>query len=138
MARNNSEQTIDLRTPNEINELKKLTRIMRTNQTSPEGFFPIDVALQLPIDTVTADTTLDNNYYTVLVTCSSVNITITLPQANTCDGRVYDIKKIDATAYTVIVDGYSAETIDGSATKTITARWMNIQIQSNGTSWFIL
>ncbi len=136
--KNNAEQTIDLRTPNEINELKKLVRIMRTNQTSPAGFFPVDSALQLPIDGVSGDTVLNEDYYTVLVTCSGANITITLPAAATCDGRVYNIKKVDATAFNVIVDANGAELIDGVATQTITAQWDNLMIQSNGTSWFIL
>jgi len=87
----------------------------------------------------TADYTLTASDYTALVTCSSVNITITLPAAaSVVAGKVYNIKKVDATAYTVIIDGDSSETIDGATTFTLTSQYENLTIQSNGSNWFIL
>jgi len=76
--------------------------------------------------------------YTIVVTCSIANITITLPAAVDNTGRIYNIKKVDATAYTVIVDGNGAEEIDGATTQTIVVQYDSLQIQCDGSQWFIL
>jgi len=78
------------------------------------------------------------------VTNESGDITITLPTAassfNSVDGigRIYRIKKIDADADTVTVDGNGSETIDDGTTATLTAQYESITIQSDGSEWWIL
>lgn len=76
--------------------------------------------------------------HTLLVTCSIANITITLPAAVTRRDNVYIVKKLDATAFTVIVDGDGAELIDDAATQTLIAQYDSMQIQCDGTGWWIL
>jgi len=76
--------------------------------------------------------------YTILVNCSSANITITLPAISSCVNKIYNIKKIDNTGYTVIVDGNTSETIDGSLTQIIYTQYESLTIQNNGTNWYIL
>ena len=95
-------------------------------------------SLALPIVSKTADYILTSSDYTCLVTASSVNVTITLPAAAGCSGRIYNIKKLDATVYTVIIDGNSSETIDGALTYSLTSQYESISIQSNGTAWYII
>ena len=95
-------------------------------------------SISLPCVAKTADYTLTDADYTVAVTCSSVNITITLPVVAGCIGRVYNIKKMDATAYTVIVDGAGSETIDGDETQILSGQYDSLQIQSDGTSGWII
>jgi len=73
-----------------------------------------------------------------LVTCSAADITVTLPTAANGDGNIIHIKKLDATAYNVIVDGDGAETIDGSATVTLTTQYQVLTVVSDGTSWHII
>jgi len=85
-----------------------------------------------------ADYTATDSDYTILVTCSIADITITLPAAADNTGRTYNIKKVDATAWTVIVDGNAGELIDGAATQTIIAQYDSLQIQCDGTGWYII
>jgi hypothetical protein len=89
------------------------------------------------ITTITNSTVLDNTYFTVLGNNSS-NITVTLPTASSCTGRVYHLKKISNNANTITINAATGVTIDGSATATITTFNQSVTIQSSGTAWFIL
>ena len=64
-------------------------------------------------------------------------IIITLPTAVSNDGQVYNIKKIDASGNYVTVTPAGAETIDGAATKIMSAQWVNLSIISDGVNWLI-
>jgi hypothetical protein len=91
----------------------------------------------LSITTKTANYTATASDYTIV--CNNAGtITITLPAAAGCSGRVYVVKKISAALNNVTVDGNAAETIDGAATRVLTTQYESVMIQSNGTSWFIL
>src|SRR5690606_3015058 len=69
--------------------------------------------IQLPITTVTANTTLTAAHYTVL--CSNASdITISLPAAAGCTGRVYVVKKTGSNTATVTIDPNGSETVDGA------------------------
>ena len=87
----------------------------------------------LPIRTVVSNTTLDQNDYTIL---ANANVTISLPSAIDCNGRIYIIKKTTVVAGSVTIDGNGAQTIDGSLTVTITAQNDVVVIQSNGAVWY--
>lgn len=65
-------------------------------------------------------------------------IIIGLPAVATSSGKVLVIKKIDATANTVTIDGNLGELIDGAATQVISAQWTAIEIVCNGTAWYII
>lgn len=90
------------------------------------------------IATVSANTTLSNAHHTVLVDATAASRTITLPAASGCARRIYIIKKIDASANTVTIDGNASETIDGATTRVLTTQWETVRIQSNGTAWFVI
>lgn len=92
----------------------------------------------LPITTLSTNTTLDATHYTVLGDATGGAVTITLPAASTCTGRIYVIKKIDASGNFVIADGNGSETIDGATTLPLNNQWDSTMIQSNGTAWFVL
>ncbi len=62
-------------------------------------------------------------------------VTITLP-AGATDSQVL-VKKLGTTA-NVIIDGDSAETIDGNATFTLTAQYASATLLWNGTEWSII
>ena len=89
----------------------------------------------LPITTVTANTTLTDLQHTILVDASGGNITITLPAPTT--GKVYVIKKIDSSTNTVTVDA-GTQTIDGANTKTLSAQYEVLRIQSDGSNWYVI
>ncbi len=106
--------------------------------TSPTSKLHNAGSISLPYVAKTADYTLTDADYTVAVTASSVNITILLPAAAGCVGRIYNIKKMDATAYTVIVDGNASEVIDGDTTQILSSQYDSLQVQSTGSAWLII
>lgn len=95
-------------------------------------------SLAMPITTKTADYTATSSDHTILCNKSDGNITITLPAVSGCSGRIYNIKKIDSSAYTVTIDGNSSETIDGALTQTLTTQYESITIQCDGSAWYII
>ena len=74
--------------------------------------------------------------HTKLCDCTSNAITVNLDAANA--GIQYTIKKTDASANAVTIDGFGAETIDGAATKVINTQYESVTIVSDGTNWFIV
>jgi hypothetical protein len=74
----------------------------------------------------------------VIADASGGAFTITLPTAVGIAGRVYRVKKIDATANAVTIDADGAETIDGGATATLAVQYEAITIVSDGTEWWVL
>lgn len=75
-----------------------------------------------------------------LITCDATSgaFTITLPTAASAAGFQFTIKKVDASANAVTIDGNGSETIDGELTIPLIYRYEAVTVQSNGTSWFIL
>lgn len=70
------------------------------------------------------------------VDATSAPVTITLPAvATTRLGKRYVIKKTDVSANAVTVDGASAETIDGSASKNTTTRYAGFEVVNTGSEW---
>lgn len=90
------------------------------------------------ITLVAVNTTLETGHCTVLVNAVGANRTITLPAAASHIHRIYNIKKIDASANTVTIDGNASETIDGAATKVLAVQYDSYTIQSDGTGWYII
>jgi hypothetical protein len=82
-------------------------------------------------DTFTANATLTEAHHTAWANATSAGFTITLPAAASHPGRIYIIKKTDASANAVTIGG----TVDGVANPTITAQNEVWTIQSSGTAW---
>jgi hypothetical protein len=77
--------------------------------------------------------------FAILCDATSGAITLTLPAAASNTGRLYFIKKTDAGANAVTVDGNASETIDGATTIVALGNQNEaILIVCNGTAWFIL
>lgn len=106
--------------------------------TSPTSTLHNAGSFASPITTKTADYTATSSDHTILCNKSDGNITITLPAVSGCSGRIYNIKKIDSSAYTVTIDGNSSETIDGALTQTLTTQYESITIQTDGSAWYII
>jgi hypothetical protein len=68
--------------------------------------------------TIYADYTVTSDNYIILADCSVDNnaITITLPDVLLVDELELQFKKIDATAYSVTIDGFGSDLIDGQLT----------------------
>lgn len=90
------------------------------------------------VRSVAVDTTLNETHRTVVVDASGAARTITLPTAALSKYRQYTIKKTDATVNTVTIDADGAETIDGSLTFVLTVQYQALEIQSDGTTWWIV
>jgi hypothetical protein len=80
-----------------------------------------------------ADDTMD----VCIVDTSAGSVTVSLPAAATCAGKVLTFKKKVA-ANSLILDGNAAETIDGAATLTKTSQYDSVTIICDGTTWWVI
>lgn len=94
-------------------------------------------ALDLRLTSVSANYTVTLADYTITVNASAGPVTITLPNVSNY-GKIFNIKKMDASTNAVIIDGYGAETIDGALTQQIIVQYQSLTLQSTGTEWVII
>lgn len=87
--------------------------------------------------TVETTANVQSGDYLLLCDSTAAPFTITLPPAALVPGRMYAFVKINS-GNNITVDGYGAETINGSATHTLNSQWNSLMIMSNGVAWFIL
>jgi hypothetical protein len=87
---------------------------------------------------ITASTTLVLSDSIVLVDATAGAVTVTLPPALNAEDKRYTIKKIDASGNAVTIDGNGAETIDGSATKSLATQYKAYEIVSQNGAWWIV
>lgn len=75
----------------------------------------------------------------VTYTTTGAVTSLTLPSAQTVNGRTIIIKDAGGNAATnnITVDTEGAETIDGAATAVINGNYDSISIYSDGSNWFI-
>lgn len=90
--------------------------------------------------TITSDLTLTTSHTVVLCDASSGPLTITLPAASTNGGRLYHIKKVDASANAVTIDGDGLDTIDDGLSAVLTVQYESITINGDSVedNWDIL
>lgn len=117
-------------------------------RTSNKGDWPRRVADELSslgrrVSGLEASTTPATGAYTataddnlILADAAGGAFTVTLPLAG--DASRITVKKVDASANNVTVDGSGSETIDGAANKALTAQWQTLSLQSDGTAWFVI
>lgn len=113
-------------------------RIASTGRASVGGIalplstFDINGSLGTKIRTITASTTAAATDYTLLCDATGGVVAVTLPTASGATGRIYIVKKIDASANNVTL-----ATVDGG-TKTITTRYAGFAVQSDGSLWYVI
>ena len=91
------------------------------------------------ITTVTANYTVTEGDWTILADASATaTLVVTLPAVASFPWRTLNVKKIDSSANIVRIDGNSAETIDGAATKDTTTQWFAWRLHTDGSAWYIL
>jgi hypothetical protein len=90
--------------------------------------------------TTTVDLTLTTSHTVVLCDASSGPLTITLPPASANGGRLYHIKKADASSNPVTIDSDSLDTIDLGLVAVLTVQFECITINGNSVedNWDIL
>lgn len=107
--------------------------------SSPKSNLDVNGSYGQKVTTITANTTLDETYNTVLCNNGNTAITITLPNCSTCTGRVYTIKRGSGnTDSTVFIATSSSETIDGATSISMTDAQGAISLISTGTEWKIM
>ncbi|MHA1289726.1 MAG: LVIVD repeat-containing protein, partial [Candidatus Thorarchaeota archaeon] len=106
--------------------------------TSPASTLQISGSLGLNYISKSSDYTATADDNVIAVDASSATTTISLPSAAGITGRLYTIKKIDDSVNDVVVDPDSAETIDGSATYSLSSQWKYVTIISDGSNWLVI
>lgn len=96
-----------------------------------------DIREQDELVTVTDDYTIEGKKY-VLADASGTALTVTLPPAIDSTDRYIFVKKIDASANTVIIDGNASEQIDGASSITLTAQYSGRSLVCDGANWFLI
>jgi hypothetical protein len=80
-----------------------------------------------------------DNGKVVLVDASSGAVTITLPAvASVDDGYETTVKKTDATANTVTLDGNASETIDGATTLVLSVEDESATLRGDQSAWYVV
>lgn len=87
---------------------------------------------------VSANYTVQLSDRIILVSTGTGAVTLTLPLAASAPGLPITIKKVDASANNMIIDGNGAETIDGAANITTNVQWAAYTLVSTGTAWRVL
>lgn len=82
--------------------------------------------------TVTAAYTIPTVMFYVRADATSSAFAVTLPPARNMQGRRILVKKIDASGNAVTVTAAGSDTIEGSATAALAARWDKVHLISNG------
>jgi hypothetical protein len=112
-----------------INSL--MTSIQTEINSAADGYL-------FPVMPVTSAYTVSLNDAFVPVNATSGAITVTLPKVAECKGKMIVIKKTDASANAVTVDGNGSETIDGATTNALSSQYDSVSLMSDGTQWLIV
>lgn len=106
-------------------------------ETNPQSTLHVGGSLTLPITTLSSDTTIGIQHYTIICDSSGGVKTITLPSnSNLLTGRVYIVKRVGSN--NVVVATNDSATIDGASTQTLSSNYERITVQSDGTNWHII
>lgn len=89
------------------------------------------------IRTITGTETLTDADEVILVN-AGVNMEVNLPTTVGRQGKIFTIKRIDATINTVDIDANGIETIDGSLTKPLSPQYDVLTIISDNANWHII
>jgi Pectate lyase superfamily protein len=85
---------------------------------------------------VSAYTCTQSDRY-VLADAAKAAYTVTLPSAALCPGKVYTVKKIDASTHAVTVTTAASQTIDGAKEYPLRHQHNAVELVSNGSGWFV-
>jgi hypothetical protein len=98
----------------------------------------ISLGMSVATASKTAAYTITGSDSTVLCDATAGAFSVTLPAASGAIGRVFTVKKTDASVNAVTIDANGSETIDGELTIPLLYQSESVTVQSNGTTWFVL
>ena len=85
---------------------------------------------------VTASGNVLGTDYLILADATAGAVTVTLPKASDSLGRILLVKKLDASANAVTIDGDGTETIDNLASVAITTQNTTVRMLCDGLAWW--
>lgn len=106
-------------------ELRRLGALVVTNDDAPRS----------RQRTVTGASVVQLTDEVILADAVSASMSVVLPELEKARGRWLYVKKIDASANAVTIDGFDAETIDGTATLTTTTQYDSWVLFAGDTEW---
>jgi hypothetical protein len=106
-------------------ELRRLGALVVTNDDAPKS-------RQRRLDTSGSVQVTDE---VIIADATSASMSIVLPELSKARGRWLYVKKIDATANAVTIDGFDSETIDGTATLTTTTQYDSWTLFAGDSEW---
>ena len=93
----------------------------------------------LPISGYASAVTLTTNDYTAVINATAGPVTVSLPPVISTPGRIFIVKKGDATANSVIIAPNGTDTIDGAALYFLITLNDVVGIQSDGNHvWHVI
>lgn len=87
---------------------------------------------------VTATQTMNFDDDGVIGGVLTSSIFINLPAANACPGKIFTATKSDVSAFSLILDPASTQTIDGAATRNVSVQYETVTIISDGSNWITI
>ncbi|MGO4289497.1 hypothetical protein [Chitinophaga sp. RAB17] len=107
---------------------------------APTSTLQVNGSVAKTIKIITSNTTLTDADYTVLADASSsTNISVTLPDATTCVGRIYNIKLLGTgTSGGMTIKPATGQKLDNATTFVSNVAYLGVTIQAAGGNWYII
>lgn len=109
--------------------------VLRTNGSGANPTFSLPFGDAV---TKTATATLTTLEAYIFADATAGAMTLTLPPAADKTGQQIFVVKTDSSISNVVLDGDGSETINGSATYTLSTQYSKVTIISDGTRWFVV
>lgn len=104
---------------------------------NPTGIESINGQATSAVRTVTGTATARPIDRVLKADASSAGVTVNLPSAAP-NPVTYTIIKSDATGNTVTIDPFGSQTINGAATRILSAQWDTVTLRSDGSNWIAI
>lgn len=92
----------------------------------------------LSVTSKTANYNITASDDVILVNATSASVSVTLPDSTANSGKIFYIKKTDASFNRVVINTTSSQTIDGSTSTTLNTTNEDLELISDGSNWQIL
>lgn len=106
--------------------------------TNPLSTFEVNGSNGQKVTTVTTNTTLDDTHSIVICDNGAVSKMITLPTAVGITGRIYTIKRSEASTADVMIMTSSSQMIDGEMDYMLMNAKESVTVVSNGSNWKVM
>jgi hypothetical protein len=106
--------------------------------TNPLSTFEVNGSTGQKVTTVTNNITLDDTHSIVICDNGALEKTITLPTAVGITGRIYTIKRSEASTADVTIMTSSSQMIDGEMDYMLMNAKESVTIVSNGSNWEVM